>query len=460
MVGGNNDQYSILGIKFTKIKQTNNTNKKYLSFSLFDSYLNKTTNIRKNINHYTICLYECIKLYLQYLPDYNIRIYGDKSIDIVNNNNINLIKLFELINNNDSIEYFELEQSFNNIPLLDNDNIKHIGLLGALFRFYILLDPKVTHCILVDSDNFPTEIFCNHIKKWETESNNNMLLFKPHYYSRKNINNDCINQLLAGMCGFKKTYNTIINIKIFVKIFEYMDKNYVYLKNGITDNCDNNVKIKYNNPFQFGFEEQSLTNILIPYFISNNQKIIIIPMYFDFGHGFHLYYDKILDNLSFEYQKIIKEKLDIDISNTKSLCFVDPINGFNIHLAIILCNFIDKCLYYNKININGINIFKNDKIEFENFKSSMSIKGFYHMYPTFNILMPIDKVNDYINELFNGTNNLQNLKQIKLPTNAKNEFNKNSLDYYKSYIDENISLNSKKYDNIILNTLLESTLYK
>jgi len=143
-----NDQYSALGIKINEIKK-GNYNTKYIVASLFDANINKISNPHKNIEHYCICLYQSIKLFLDYLPDYNIRIYGDKSINLEHNNNKHLQNLFNFINNNNRIDYFEIEQSFNDILL--HCHLNYVGLFGTIYRYYILLDPNVTHMIFIDA---------------------------------------------------------------------------------------------------------------------------------------------------------------------------------------------------------------------------------------------------------------------------------------------------------------------
>ena len=345
--------YDKLGIKIVKGKESTRQSSKYVSTSLFDKGLTNKPGEYKNIKHYCVNLYESIKLYNKYLPDYNIRIYGDVSISIDNNPDDDIKKLFELINNSNNIDYYEVTQSFSGVNALEPNKKNHIGLYGALFRFYTFLDPIISNCIFVDADNFPMESFAHIIREWENNSQLNLLIFKPLFYQRKNINNKCIDQMLAGMSGFKKKVGQILNPLIFMRMFEYMDIQYYKFKDEYIDECDGNNKIKYTTPFRFGFEEQALTNILIPFYILNNVKLIIIPMYFDFGHGFQFYYNEILDSLTDEYLKIVDENLGLNKNTVPQICFVDPLYGFNVHIGIILINFLDKCLTNNVNKIKG-----------------------------------------------------------------------------------------------------------
>jgi len=448
---GGVSQYESIGLKLTKVKAVSENRKnikKYITTSLFDAYIgNATIPEHKNINHYAICLYEGIKLYQKYLPDFNIRLYGDLSL--LQDDNKHIQKLGELIKNSENIDYIKVEQNFNETSALDKNKKKYMGLLGAFYRYYILMDPNIEHCLIVDADNFPTEPFADIVKNWVNDKSNNFLIFKPLYYVRQNINNSCIQQILAGMSGIKKPVNKIINPIIFKKMFEYMNIQFNLFRNEFIDVCDGNKKIKYSNPFTFGFEEQALTNILLPYFILNNLKLIIIPMYFDFGNSYKFFYDKILNLVNNEYKIIIKNKIGIDSSNTQTLTYVHPLYGFNIHLAIILVNFIDKCIKNNK------NIFTN----FNEIKNILKIKGFYHIYPAFNLNIQIEKINEYVNELYNNSNKLSNLKPIKLTEEAKNEFGI-STSSYDAYIEPGKKLDDLMKEKPILDVLQKSSLYK
>ena len=457
--GGNlSSIYDKLGIKMVEIHKSTRPSSKYISTSLFDKGLTNKPGEYKNIKHYCVNLYESIKLYGKYLPDYNIRIYGDMSINVNNNPDDDIKKLFKLINDSDNIDYYEVTQSFNGVPALEPNQKNHIGLYGALFRFYTLLDPVISNCIFVDADNFPMETFTNIIRNWENNKESNLLIFKPLFYQRKNINDKCIDQMLAGMSGFKKETGKILNPLVFVRMFEYMDKQYYKFKDEFIDECDGNNKIKYTTPFRFGFEEQALTNILIPFYLLNNIKLIIIPMYFDFGSGFQFYYNEILNSLTDEYLEIIDKTFGLNKNTVPLICFVDPLYGFNIHIGVILINFLDKCLINNINKINGINIIKDNKINF--LKRHLSIKGFYHLYPAFNLSIPINKINKYVNDLFNG-NTITPLKLKTLTKEALHEFGSDTEKVYGRYSD-NINLQEffKNPENQTLNVLKSSDLYK
>jgi hypothetical protein len=63
----------------------------------------------------------------------------------------------------------------------------------TLVRYFTLFDPIIEYTVYCDSDNYPTEIFIDIIKKWVDDTKDkesSMLLFKPmqELYTRKNSN--------------------------------------------------------------------------------------------------------------------------------------------------------------------------------------------------------------------------------------------------------------------------------
>jgi hypothetical protein len=429
MKGGFNGLDS-LGIKETYIHTSTRKSKKYLSTSLFDRG-SKSEN--KNINHYSLCLYIAVKLYSKYLKDYNLALYVDKSI--TESDNVNVLRLLKYLTEQDFIDIILVEQELNNINLLDLTNKNTIGLYGAFYRFFIYLRPDVETIIMVDADNLPTERFCDYILNFENEKYETIGIFKPLYYMRKNINGFCIPQILAGMHCIKKRDNTIMNPKIFVQIYNYIDKQYELFKNEFKDICDSNVNIKYSNPFQFGFEENAFTNIVMPYFLKKN--VVIYPLFFDFGKGFNFYYNEILVALKPEIQQKMFETLSLNTETSAYLNYCQPDNSYNLYIGIIFTGYVYKCIK------NNSDIFINNEKK-EEIKKLMSISGFYHIYPSFNLQMNIFEINKIIDDLYNKNYDVR-ITYKKLPESAHKEFNKDTYSYYKKF-----TANDVKYNNPIV----------
>jgi len=422
MTGGYSSLES-LGIELEYIKKTTNGNRKYLSTSLFDRGSNSEN---KNINHYSLCLFLAFTLYKKYLPDYNFALYIDKSISESVNDNVKTV--IEHLKKENNIDIILVTQKLDDVSLIDKTNKNTIGLYGAFYRFFIYLNPDVETIIMIDADNFPTERFCDYVKDFElTAKNETIGIFKPLYYMRKNVNDDCIPQILAGMHCLKKEKNTIMNPKIFVLIYEYISKQYDKFKNEFYDYCDSNVKIKYNTPFQFGFEENAFTNIVMPFFLKKN--IIVYPLFFDFGKGFNFYYNEIIVSLKPHIADMINKTLSLNINTSKYLTYCLPDNSFNLYIGIIFTGYIYKCLK------NNVDIFI-DAIKKEHIEKLMSISGFYHIYPAFNIQMNIYQINKYIDDLYNGDIDNIRIKYDKLPISAYKEFGIDSYNFYKNTVDE------------------------
>jgi hypothetical protein len=449
----NQYQYQNLGIDMQIYKEKKSKSSKVISTSLFDK---KLPSIDKNISHYSACLYQALKLYLKLIPDYDIHIYIDNTI--INNQNKILLKLLNFCKSNDKIKIIKINQYItdNNQKkylVEKNDKANHIGLLGAMFRFYTFLDPTISHAVHVDADNFPTQIFIDTIKMWEKDQINGLLIYKPLYYARKNINGDCVPNVLAGMFGFNKPIGKIINPEIIVKMFEYIDRQYSLFKAPYNDSCDNNVKKEFKTPFHFSFEEQALTNILIPIFIKNNIRPFIIPITFDFGDRFYIYYDQLLDTLTSEFNEFLNKKLHINKTNTILLCYVTPIYGYNIHIAIIFIHILYQCIKNNKTTYLNMQIFSN----IQQTKNILSLFGFYAIYPSFNIALPIAEINNIVDNFMNDRqlpNNI--LFYNKLPEASICEFGCNNPSLlYQSVIDPDWK---NKYEKLNIESVLEKGL--
>ena len=173
-------------------------------------------------------------------------------------------------------------------------------------------------------------------------------------------------------------------------------------------------------------------------------------MYWDFGKGFNFYYNDLLNFLTEETRIIIKEKLGFDNMTTNYLTYVDPLYSFNKYLGIIFVGFIYKALKLNKLDF-----FKNNKID--ELKEYISLMGFYHIYPAFNLTLEIDKIFEIINNLVNKNYNFENLKLGKLSIKALNEFNDDSSFYYKNAVESEVFKLKKKN---ILHILKNSKYYE
>ena len=442
MAGGSLNEY--LGINLEFVKKSSFSKKYVIATSLFQK---TTPNKYKNINHYIKCLYNAIILYIKYVPNFKIIIYTDDSLNILDDEETR--NIYEKIKQIEQVEIIKVIHKLSNeYNLFDRKDPKggYVGLLGALFRFYTLLDPEIENCMHVDSDNIPMEIFCNIIKEWIT-SDKDILIFKPLYYERLNINNNCIQQVMAGLFGFKKNINEVLNPLIFKDLFNYIDKNYEKFKTSYIDNCDSNLNKQLKNPFDFSFEEQALSNILVPYLIKNNKKFMIIPMYFDFGKEFKFYYSTILKNLTPEFREKMNELLGINYDSLPLLTYVEPLFAYNIHIALIFINVIIKLLEKNDNNVTlyGIKVFNDNTVKF--LQMHISLLGMYALYPAFNLSFPINKINEYINNIMNSKT-INKICFIKYSLDAHREFNKDT-NFYNNYISDNLTNTPLLIDKLI-----------
>ena len=164
LIGGYN-ALEALGINEIYIHKSTRKSSKYLSTSLFDR---GSASVNKNINHYSLCLYLSLKLYEKYLPEFNIALYIDESITTSDNNNVKT--LLEYLKNQKTVDIILINQTLNDISLIDKTGKNTIGLYGAFYRFFIYLRADVEIIVMIDADNFPTERFCDYVKDFVLKS--------------------------------------------------------------------------------------------------------------------------------------------------------------------------------------------------------------------------------------------------------------------------------------------------
>jgi hypothetical protein len=351
-----------------------------------------------------------------YYDKYKFIIYIDTSI----NDKYNLLMTSFIdfcIMYNNRIELVDIEMS----PFMNDDMRGHIGLLGTLFRYIPLFNPDIKYCFIADSDNYNNIFLDKILKKFFNFSKNNLLIFKPVLYSRNNDVNNCVPNILAGMMAFKKNKNSIFNLNIWQNMFVFIDNLYTKIKKSNSNiSCYPNIdKNTGKNPFEFGFEEQALSNIFIfsvlnaKYNISsctlvwyNNEKVnkyyiynIMIKKYKLINIEFLLFLYKKL-NIIFNDNKFLNSKLFYILNNYDN----------NLHINLIIENIIYSLILDNNnnnfknIKLNKINLF-NSQNDFIEYKRLSSIILLFVIYPGYEI--NIDN-----NLLMNITHNIYDNKKI------------------------------------------------
>jgi hypothetical protein len=148
---------------------------------------------------------------------------------------------------------------------MNPDGRGHLGLLGTIFRYLPLFEADIKYCFIADSDNYNTIFLDKLLDKFFVESSSNIMTFRPIMYDRNNHLHKCVPNVFAGMMAIKKEKNIIYNLDIWKNMFVFMKKLYDKIfsekkQDGCPPMTDKNTG---KNPFEFGFEEQALSNVFV-----------------------------------------------------------------------------------------------------------------------------------------------------------------------------------------------------
>ena len=394
--------------------------------------------VKKNIVVYLNTLIDALKDFkVQLNPNlWKIRIYIDKTLTSDKaRKNETVSKFLNYVldpNNKNFIELFEVEMD--NFKIKNRDS--HIGLLGVMFRFHALMDPSIKNCFVGEIDNYPTNILYDIINKFfNSEPEFKLMAFRPLIYNRKNEKNKCIPNFFAGMFGFRKQQNEILNPYLWANTFIYMNRLYKGYKDK-TIQLPQCIPLKDNpkaqNPFEFGFEEQAISNVIIAnYLMDNKNKLYVVPLFWLAPIKFTDYY---LNNIllkkfnlltnEFKHYFLRILKFDINIFIEELLVYHSFDN--NLHIMTILECFLYNYLVqnnnklelltddikkdfmdpnkYKTINENGrlyINIFENIS-SMEQYKRLSGNLLLYTVYPGFELSINIESINELLNNLRSG----------------------------------------------------------
>mgnify|MGYP005845015077 CR=1 FL=1 len=386
--GGSHINLRDFTIKIEPIKKSNDKNKKVISCSLFFPYYDPTKEYKEPVgkaktpSFYAKILLALIEDYKYYLPEWKVRLYIDDSVphDTTSYNKTIPKEYYELIqkfknDTEDRLELFNVNFGIFLKKKITNKNIGHVGLIGVLFRYLILYDKNVTTTFIGDVDNYTSFLHAKILEDF-SKSNSDILLFKPiDGYERIDINDNCKENILAGMIGFNKKQEDILDKDVFNSIFLFIEYFYNEQKNDpSTRNCipiskkDNPPYLE--TPFYYGYEENTFTHIFIPLIDKFKLKTFTIPFYFNSSiKQFPNYAGPLLNTTNLKYVDYIfmRKVCNMLLINTECIFtldtnnkyfenrFFDVIEPTNFPIYFLLFNILE---YYainniNKVTING-----------------------------------------------------------------------------------------------------------
>ncbi len=392
---------------------------------------------------------------------YNFIIYIDTSVND-KGNDIN-IKLLDFCKKYESrIELIEITMK----NFMNKDGRGHLGLLGTIFRYIPLFEPEIENCFIADSDNYNSLILYDILEEFFNKSQSNLLTFRPILYERNNDINKCFPNFFAGMMAFKKLQGQIFNNKIWINMFSFMQKLFIKIvTNSKNDSCppltDRNTG---KNPFEFGFEEQALSNVLIPNVLTNG-VIENIPLVW-FAQDLKLYLTNTILKPKFKLinPEIIKTfliKIGIGISSeflNSDIFYKLLTYDNNIHLITILENLIYSKILNNENKLMNLPIFT-DNANLEAFKKLSGVLNLFTIYPGYEINIECDVYNNIINSIYNNTEINEETIAIMRNSTTIHEFLYQFLKNDNYTLNININYDNVKYilDNIKQESLLSIT---
>ncbi len=392
-----------------------------MSYTIFDGGIKPLTGGATPTNKY-LGKKKDIEIYVNIIIDnltnvlidptydkYYFYIYIDTSInDKFNPINKKLIDF--CIENKNRIEIVEV--TMKHFMMLDGRG--HQGLLGTLFRYIPLLNPAVQNCFVADSDNYNTIFLDALLEKFFTESKNPLMVFRPLLYARNNHIRKCIPNVFAGMMAFKKKSGEIFNPIIWKNMFKFIEKLYIKIKtDGNNFSCAPFIdKNTGKNPYEYGFEEQALTNVLIASAIKY-YSVSAVPLVWMAPQEVADYYMKIAKQkyslINFDFLKLIYKKMNITISDKMInndffyiMSFYDNNLHLNTILEILIYYKILKSKSFQDLQMDSVQIFKSES-DYKEFKRLSSVLLLFVVYPGYEINIECKEFDEIVNALIKNT---------------------------------------------------------
>jgi hypothetical protein len=239
------------------------------SMSAFQSYDSKFGFIIADYQKYAEYLLLSINSIITNTQDWYVRVYIDDSILNTNNKDHQFwIKIFNIL-----ITYPRVQVIAVKFPKYYIEKQKcHKELLAVMFRYLILFDTNVSVILFRDIDNIYTEQHQYFVDEW-LKRGDEICLFMNDKYRRQEIhglspNGDILlkdkfySSIFGGLWNIRKEMSMMFSITIWQKIFAYIEE---YTK-------------PINLKFIYGFDELSLSRVVIPIFLKMDYKIYSIPL--------------------------------------------------------------------------------------------------------------------------------------------------------------------------------------
>jgi hypothetical protein len=252
---------------------------KIFSFSAFQIYDKKYGCISADYQKYAEYLYLTATSIIDNYTDYYIRIYMDESVI----NPLNPDALIWKDKLNKILLLPRIQIICVKFPRYYDEEINfHKELLAVMFRYLILYDANTSIILFRDVDNIYTEQHKYFTNKW-LELGTDLCFYMNDKYRRRQIcdlspdglilEEKSYPIILSGTWNIKKQMGTAFEISTWQKMFAFIEDYTDFTYNPAYKDYKD-----YGKRFIYGFDELTLTRVLLPIFIESGLTFYTIPV--------------------------------------------------------------------------------------------------------------------------------------------------------------------------------------
>jgi hypothetical protein len=380
-------------------------------------YLN--SDKKKDITTYKNMFYDAANVYMEFLPEFEVRLYVDDTIHDVEDHRLWLCDVCA-----SGVKVYLVSFDVSEVPYLYGDDNKVILGVAACMRLAALLDPELSTAFFVDCDNIPMPVFLHEMQKWQRAEGNKMLAYISSHYLRRKASDQCQVSFLAGMIGLKKEDNHVLSQAFILDILPTIHTVF----SAPAKSCGR-WDFGKNPHDMYGFDEMLLTEIIKASDICQPDSVTtLIPLinqYYGYAmptfiHEFiktgaypHIAYDMLRRSPTFQLKIDITELNNCDVTHTDG-----PVDALALGAAFQT--------YYpgEKIPMTAPKLYDALRYILDNKLSEVdiaiaNIRNDNHLNDAYGIQLYQRYIHSFIEEWEQGTNIIQQYPQKKKGLAAK-----------------------------------------
>lgn len=314
----------------------------FSAFHLYEPNIGFASNVvRHGYQKYAEYLYLTVTSLIDNTPDWINRIYIDESLLNPMNPDSHIWKTkLNLL-----MQYPQVQIICVKFPryYIKEYNC-HKELLAVMFRYLALFDKNVSVILFRDIDNIYTDQHHHFTNKW-LELGTDICFYMNDRYKRQLIcdltpnglvfdKNKFYTIILSGIWNIKKPMNFVFSYSVWQKLFAYIEEatNFAY--------DDKYIGYKHHKSrFIYGFDELTLTRVLLPIFLQMDLTIYTIPVkIFDSEFIINMFENPMLYKFLMNLTDASTLKIIKNITVNKYWDLSSPTSGLAQYILCILTN--------------------------------------------------------------------------------------------------------------------------